>query len=388
MKSLLILLLSLALTTRATFIKKWNLFGCPSGGMSERCNSLPQGFCCNKGTLRGGSVRIDNLPSYVDIAVPYNGRRRGDGMSQAQPTHCANIKFSQIRNGAINCYSGDKLGTGTWIHCSRNINPRQCLQMHSHPKRSEGKDSDGDMAEDEMLDLSQYGTPHPGYIDEEEAALPYKSYHDGTGKQISKEEYDIMAAIEKAHEANGTLHWLYPETFPPDYMDYYYDIPKVMNEMTLEEVIQARQDGDYGPPKIGSDFTEEDDDEDDDDDDATADAQGDAAVDHSDAAADDEHTSHAPTKASIFKRKPTIDVKAFVNKQCRGERLATATKKGKCYTTLNGASILLEDLSDNCRVYVFRGKRCSGERILDAGMGARDGCYDADNFSSFKVKCS
>ena len=74
-------------------------------------------------------------------------------------------------------------------------------------------------ARDEELDVRQFDNGDPGYIDEEEASLPSKSYHDIDGNQISKEEFDHLTELELAHEANGTLHLLYPQAYPANYMD-------------------------------------------------------------------------------------------------------------------------------------------------------------------------
>lgn len=68
--SLVVLTIWTATHVGATYVKKWALQGCGDGAV-KRCNSLPAGHCCNKGRVRGGSVRIDNLPSYIDAAVPY-----------------------------------------------------------------------------------------------------------------------------------------------------------------------------------------------------------------------------------------------------------------------------------------------------------------------------
>jgi hypothetical protein len=78
------------------------------------------------------------------------------------------------------------------------------------------RSSDGDSS---TIGASEAG--HLGCIDEEEAALPPVSYHKPDGEQISKEEFDKMSALEIAHEANGTLHLLYPDVYHPNYIDYY-----------------------------------------------------------------------------------------------------------------------------------------------------------------------
>jgi hypothetical protein len=65
-----LLLTTLLAAADATFIRKWNLQGCPEHGVSSRCNRLPAGHCCNHGSYIGGSVQIANMPSFVDIAVP------------------------------------------------------------------------------------------------------------------------------------------------------------------------------------------------------------------------------------------------------------------------------------------------------------------------------
>ncbi|KAG9515416.1 hypothetical protein KCV07_g7404, partial [Aureobasidium melanogenum] len=67
-----------------------------------------------------------------------------------------------------------------------------------------------------VLNMSDFGEQgHPGYIDHEEARLPEHSYHDAYGNQISEAEYHRLAALELEHEANGTLHLLYPDLYPP-----------------------------------------------------------------------------------------------------------------------------------------------------------------------------
>jgi hypothetical protein len=145
-------LATLLVVADATFIEKWNLQGCPSGGISSRCNNIPPGECCNKGRLVGGSVRIANMPSDVDVAVPYSGRI-GGGSNGA--TRCNSVKLSQVRFGDINCYSNLKLSFGLLIHCSRSIPASMCISQSSVPmKRSDGE------------------ADHPGFVDKEEAALP------------------------------------------------------------------------------------------------------------------------------------------------------------------------------------------------------------------------
>ncbi|EME41912.1 hypothetical protein DOTSEDRAFT_27020 [Dothistroma septosporum NZE10] len=79
--------------------------------------------------------------------------------------------------------------------------------MHSHPKRDEDGYS--------TLDLSNFPEQgRPGYIDEEEAALPEISYHDAYGKLISWEDVNRLAAEEVDREANDTLHVMYPDQYP------------------------------------------------------------------------------------------------------------------------------------------------------------------------------
>ena len=63
-------------------------------------------------------------------------------------------------------------------------------------------------------------------------------------------------------------------------------------------------------------------------------------------------------------------------------------KNGKCFTTINGASIFVNSLPKNCEVDVYTDAKCKGKADLDAGKGAGAGCYDADDFTSFKVRCS
>jgi hypothetical protein len=93
----------------ATFIRKWNLRACPEHGVSARCNRLPAGHCCNHGNYVGGSVQIANLPSFIDIAVPYSVRS-SHGKNGA--TRCALPKVSEARPGDISCYSNPRVGTG------------------------------------------------------------------------------------------------------------------------------------------------------------------------------------------------------------------------------------------------------------------------------------
>jgi hypothetical protein len=192
----------------ATFVRKWNLQGCPEHGVSSRCNRLPAGHCCNHGSYIGGSVQIANMPSFVDIAVPYSGRS-GHGKNGA--TRCASPKVSQARPGDISCYSNPRVGTGIWIHYSRHFTSSQCLSMSSAPHKRE---LDG-------ADAIDFDPNHPGYIDEEEAALPPISFHGPNGELISEDEFDRMSELERAHELNGTLHLLYPDHYPHDYMDWY-----------------------------------------------------------------------------------------------------------------------------------------------------------------------
>ncbi|KAK4497802.1 hypothetical protein PRZ48_010456 [Zasmidium cellare] len=52
------------------------------------------------------------------------------------------------------------------------------------------------------------------YIDEEEAALPEFSYHDAYDNHITEEEWLRLAQQEVEHEANGTLHIMYPDLYP------------------------------------------------------------------------------------------------------------------------------------------------------------------------------
>ncbi|KAH0173613.1 hypothetical protein KCU67_g1188, partial [Aureobasidium melanogenum] len=67
-----------------------------------------------------------------------------------------------------------------------------------------------------VLNMSDFGEQgHPGYIDDEEAALPEHSYHDAYGNLISEAEYHRLADLELEHEANRTLHLLYPDLYPP-----------------------------------------------------------------------------------------------------------------------------------------------------------------------------
>jgi hypothetical protein len=70
-------------------------------------------------------------------------------------------------------------------------------------------------------DAIDFDPNHPGYIDEEEAALPPISFHGPNGELISEDELDRMSELERAHELNGTLHLLYPDHYPHDYMDWY-----------------------------------------------------------------------------------------------------------------------------------------------------------------------
>jgi hypothetical protein len=126
-------------------------------------------------------------------------------------TRCASPKVSQARPGDISCYSNPRVGTGIWIHCSRYFSTSQCLSMSSAPHK---RDTDG-------LDHIDFDPNHPGFIDEEEAALPPISFHGLDGKLISEDEYNRTSELERAHELNGTLHLLYPDHYPHDYMDWY-----------------------------------------------------------------------------------------------------------------------------------------------------------------------
>ncbi|KAK4633153.1 hypothetical protein CLAFUR0_03763 [Fulvia fulva] len=153
-------LLSLA---DATFIRKWNLGGCGSS-TSMRCNRIPSGRCCATGRPTGGSVRIANMPSYVDLAVPYDGNRAADMMGNHQLGHCSRVRFSDTQFGDLNCLTRNNLGTGIWIACASRASARNCISMHSHPKR----DVDGFST----LDLANFPDQgQPGYVDDEEAAL-------------------------------------------------------------------------------------------------------------------------------------------------------------------------------------------------------------------------
>jgi hypothetical protein len=55
---------------------------------------------------------------------------------------------------------------------------------------------------------------------------------------------------------------------------------------------------------------------------------------------------------------------------------------------INGASIYVESLPKNCEVDVYTNANCKGSPDLDAAKGAAEGCYDADDFTSSKVRCS
>lgn len=190
---------------QATYIRKWNLGGC-GDGVSERCNGLPSGQCCAMGRPVGGSVRIGNMPSYVDIAVPYNGNRAAAMMNDRNQGWCHRVRLSDIQFGDLSCLTRTGLGTGIWIACGSRFDARTCFSQHSHPKR----DLDGNFS----LSLSDFGEQgHPGFIDAEEAALPPKSYHDAYGNQIDWDEYNRLADLELEHEANGTLHLLYPDLY-------------------------------------------------------------------------------------------------------------------------------------------------------------------------------
>jgi hypothetical protein len=193
----------------ATFIRKWNLRACPEHGVSARCNRIPAGHCCNHGNYIGGSVQIANMPSFVDIAVPYSGR---SGHSKNGSTRCALPKVSEARPGDISCYSNPRVGTGVWIHCSRYFHTSQCLSMSSAPHK---RDIEGSQA------LDNFDPNHHGYIDEEEAALPPISFHGLNSEQISEDEFNRMTELELVHELNGTLHLLYPDHYPHNYMDWY-----------------------------------------------------------------------------------------------------------------------------------------------------------------------
>lgn len=330
MYALFTTLTSILAIAEGTFIRKWNLPGCPVPGVSVRKNSIPAGHCLDEGKLRGGSVRIGNLPSNIDISVPYSGRGGGgrNGL-----THCASPKITQTRFGDINCYSNTNLGTGTWIHCSRNFGVQQCLNMHSHPKRNW----------DGSIDLDQYGEQgSQGFVDAEEASLPPTSFHDGSGKQISEEEYNKLAELEQFHISNGSLHLLYPEYYAPDYVLKYDD--------SLDE----------WPQESAEDYKRED--------------------EHLDA---EKRNLPFPT----LKKRAHIDTTVYVDTRCRGEILARPQKAGVCHATVNGASINVERLSKNCYVDGYSNDSCAGSASLAVRKGARDGCYDIDTFTSVIVRC-
>lgn len=216
-----------------------------------------------------------------------------------------------------------------------------------------------DAADEELLYLSQFDTDHPGYIDEYEASLPEISHHDAAGNLISEEEFDRIVELELAHEANGTLHLLYPDSYPPDYAEYMYDIP---NNYTLAEFIEAKK-----LERLSLDNF---------------------AAGQEDASTGSVATDHAEARNTLFDRAPSIDVAAYPNNDCRGERLGVATEAGVCHNTINGGGLAKVALPDNCEVYVYDATGCVENEDLVVGEGVRDGCYTSGNFNSFRVACS
>ncbi|KAF2173436.1 hypothetical protein M409DRAFT_48415 [Zasmidium cellare ATCC 36951] len=100
------------------------------------------------------------------------------------------------------------LGTGLWFPCGSRFSAQRCLNIHSHPGKRGGDEDFWNS------NLTALGEDHPGYIDEEEAALPEISYHDAYDNLITEEEWHCLAKQEVEHEANGTLHIMYPDLYP------------------------------------------------------------------------------------------------------------------------------------------------------------------------------
>lgn len=197
--------LALVPAIQATYIKKWNLGGC-GGSSYQRCNRLPSGECCGKGRPTGGSMRIGNMPHDYDIAVPYNGNRAAAMMNDRDHGWCKSVRLSDVQFGDLNCLSKPGLGTGIWLACASRLSAQVCFSHHSHPKR--------EIDFNDTMPLSEFGEQgHPGFIDEEEAALPEMSYHDAYGNQMEWDDYNRLADLELEHEANGTLHLLYPDLY-------------------------------------------------------------------------------------------------------------------------------------------------------------------------------
>lgn len=146
------------------------------------------------------------MPSHVDIAVPYNGNRAATMMNDRDQGWCKRVRLSDIQFGDLNCLTRTGLGTGIWIACGSRFDARAYFNQHSHPKREiDGNDT---------VPMSEFGEQgHPGIIDEEEASLPPKSYHDAYGNQIEWDEYNRLAELELEHEAKGTLYLLYPDLY-------------------------------------------------------------------------------------------------------------------------------------------------------------------------------
>lgn len=312
--------------------------GCTAEFASHHARSRPTNF--EAGLIQGGSVKIDNLPTPIDIAVPFSGRN-GGGSNGA--TRCKHPIITQARPYYLNCYSRSTLGTGLWIHCSQALSAQQCLNGGSHGKRL--------TETDETFDISQFGEQgHPGFIDEEEAALPPISYHAIDGSLISSEEFRRWQEREKAHEANGTLHHLYPEHYDADYMLSYH------NESTeFEETSPSIQGSQDSKPQE---------------------------------AEEPEHqTGPVTPRLRTRQRLDVFEVAVFVDVQCRGAKLATMTEYNKCYTTDNGASLVVERLPKECYVHGYSGPHCKGPGNLAVGQGAGDGCYDIDSFNSARIIC-
>lgn len=197
-----LVILALVSFVESTYIRKWNLGGC-GDSVSERCNSLPSGQCCYAGRPSGGSVKIANLPDYSDLAIPYNGNRAAQMMGDNEEGYCSDPRVEDVQLGDLFCLSRNAVGTGTWISCRSQSFFDRCLEKIGISSR--------DLGNETISELPDQGDI--GYIDDYEASLPTKSYHDAYGNEISFEEYNRLADEENDREINGTLHEMYPDLY-------------------------------------------------------------------------------------------------------------------------------------------------------------------------------